>query len=65
MSVATGGMSSGHTSNGLILVVDDEPDIRKVFRMTLNRAGYDVLEAEDGDNAMQVINADGNPSTRM
>lgn len=65
MSVATGGMFSGHTTNGRVLVVDDKPDIRKVFRMTLNRAGYDVLEAEDGDNAMQVINADGNPSTRM
>jgi two-component system chemotaxis response regulator CheY len=61
MSFATGGMFGGHTSNGLILVVEDEPDVRKVVRMTLTRAGYDVLEAEDGEKAIQVINEGENP----
>lgn len=61
MSVATGGMFSGHTTNGLILVVDNEPDVRKVVRMTLTRAGYDVMEAEDGEKAIQVINEGENP----
>jgi len=57
----TGGMFSGHTSNGRVLVVDDEPDIRKVIGMTLTRAGYDVIEAEDGERAIQVINEGENP----
>ena len=43
MSEATGGMFSGHTSNGRVLVVDDEPDVRKVVKMTLSKAGYDVI----------------------
>ena len=61
MPGATGGMFSGHTTNGLILVVDDEPDVRKVVRMTLTRAGYDVIEAEDGEKAIEVINEGENP----
>ncbi len=49
------GMFSGRESEGLVLVVDDEPDIRKVVRMTLEKAGYDVLEAEDGEEAIEAI----------
>jgi two-component system chemotaxis response regulator CheY len=48
------------TGNGRILVVDDEPDIRKVVRMTLQKAGYDVLEAENGEKAIDIINTDEN-----
>ena len=55
------GMFSGQTSNGLVLVVDDEPDVRKVVRMTLEKAGYDVIEAEDGEVAMQRIKEGENP----
>ena len=61
MSVATGGMFSGHESNGLVLVVDDEPDVRKVVRMTLTKSGYDVIETEDGEKAIEVINEGENP----
>ena len=61
MSVATGGMFSGHESNGLVLVVDDEPDVRKVVRMTLTKSGYDVIEAEDGEKAIEVVNEGENP----
>jgi len=49
------GMFSGRESEGLVLVVDDEPDVRKVVRMTLEKAGYDVVEAEDGENAIEEI----------
>jgi len=35
-------------SKGRILVVDDEPHVRKVVKMTLEKAGYDVRDAEDG-----------------
>ncbi|MDE2456335.1 MAG: response regulator, partial [Burkholderiales bacterium] len=31
-----------------ILIVDDSGSLRTVVRMTLERAGYDVLEAGDG-----------------
>ena len=48
------------TGNGRVMVVDDEPDIRKVVRMTLQKAGYDVLEAEDGEKAIKVINTGEN-----
>ncbi|MEE8125140.1 MAG: response regulator [Nitrospirales bacterium] len=61
MSEATGGMFSGHTSNGRVLVVDDEPDVRKVVKMTLTKAGYDVIEAEDGEKAIEAINEGENP----
>ncbi len=48
-------MFSGRESEGLVRVVDDEPDVRKVVRMTLEKAGYDVLEAEDGEKAIEAI----------
>lgn len=49
-----------NSGNGRILVVDDEPDIRKVVRMTLEKAGYQVLEAEDGEKAIEIINTGEN-----
>ncbi len=48
------------TGNGRVLVVDDEPDIRKVVGMTLKKAGYDVLEAENGERAIEIINTGEN-----
>ncbi|MEE8126069.1 MAG: response regulator [Nitrospirales bacterium] len=61
MSEATGAMFSGHTSNGRVLVVDDEPAVRTVVKMTLTKAGYDVIEAEDGVKAIMTINEGDNP----
>ena len=55
------GMFSGKPSEGLVLVVDDEPDVRKVVRMTLEKAGYHVLEAEDGEKAIEEIKKGENP----
>ena len=37
-----------------ILVVDDEPEIRRVFTLILNAAGYDVLEASTGRHGLQL-----------
>jgi two-component system chemotaxis response regulator CheY len=42
-------------------VVDDEPLVRQVVRMTLEKAGYDVLEAENGEKAIEAINENENP----
>jgi len=46
---------------GRILVVDDEEQVRKVVRMTLTRAGYDVVEAEDGEKGIAAIRSGDNP----
>jgi DNA-binding NtrC family response regulator len=46
---------------GRILIVDDEDNIRKVLRLTLTKAGYDVVEANHGGKGIEVIGADDNP----
>ena len=38
-----------------ILVVDDEPTIREVVRRYLERDGYQVMEAEDGPTALNIL----------
>lgn len=38
-----------------ILVVDDDESIRTVFRVNLERRGYFVDTAEDGEGALQLI----------
>ena len=50
----------GEACEGRVLVVDDEPDIRKIVKMTLQKAGYEVLEAENGEKAIEVINSGEN-----
>jgi len=41
-----------------ILVVDDEPQIRRLLRNTLERADYEVLLAEDARAAMRMLAID-------
>jgi DNA-binding NtrC family response regulator len=48
------------TGNGRVLVVDDERDVRTVVRLILEKAGYDVLEAENGEKAIEAINTGEN-----
>lgn len=48
-------------SQGRILVVDDEAEVRKSVRMTLSKAGYEVIEAEDGEQGIQAIKSGDNP----
>jgi two-component system KDP operon response regulator KdpE len=38
-----------------ILVVDDEPPIRRFLRTSLSAQGYQVLEADDGEAALAVL----------
>ena len=38
-----------------ILVADDEPDIRSVLALYLENAGYEVLEAADGGEALEAL----------
>jgi DNA-binding response OmpR family regulator len=38
----------------IVLVADDEEDIRMLVTFRLKRAGYDVLEASDGEQALRL-----------
>jgi len=38
-----------------VLVVDDEPPIRKLLRMGLNTQGYEILEAPNGKTALKLV----------
>jgi two-component system KDP operon response regulator KdpE len=42
-------------SSGRVLVVDDEPQIRRVMRATLTAQGYDVDDARDGEEALEKL----------
>ncbi len=55
------GMFSGQKTLGGILVVDDDPEIRKLIRIILENSGYDVLEAQDGQEAIEKLNEGENP----
>jgi DNA-binding response OmpR family regulator len=38
-----------------ILIVEDQPDIRKLVQMTLEFGDYDVFEAENGADGLQAV----------
>jgi diguanylate cyclase (GGDEF)-like protein len=38
-----------------ILVVDDDPDIRDILKLTLSEENYEVIEAQDGEEALKLI----------
>ena len=39
-----------------ILIVDDDPDIRDILKLTLETENYSTLEARDGEEALKIIN---------
>ncbi|HSJ56759.1 MAG TPA: response regulator transcription factor [Anaerolineae bacterium] len=41
-----------------ILVVDDEPHVRKLVQANLESSGYSVLTAEDGQTAVELVERD-------
>jgi two-component system, NtrC family, response regulator AtoC len=38
-----------------VLIVDDEPNLRKILEAQMLRDGYDVLVAEDGERGLQLL----------
>jgi two-component system, chemotaxis family, chemotaxis protein CheY len=38
-----------------ILVIDDDPSLRRSMRKVLERSGHEVIEAEDGDKGMRLV----------
>ena len=38
-----------------VLVVDDEPSLRKVFRTSLTASGFAIAEARSGEEAVEIL----------
>ena len=45
---------------GRVLIIDDEEDVREVLRLHLESAGYNVLEAEDGEVGISILRSEDN-----
>ena len=43
----------------LILVVDDDPSIRRTLQIALSNEGYDILQAQDGEEAIRLWHETG------
>ena len=57
------GMPKYHAVNGRlgrILIVDDEPEVRKPIVLSLLDARYEVVEANNGEQAIEALKAEGN-----
>ncbi|MEJ6657961.1 MAG: response regulator [Synechococcus sp. ChSW.bin.154] len=50
--------TNGPSIKGTILVVDDEPAVRRVLLMRLQLAGYNVVSAEDGEEALEKFHSE-------
>jgi len=50
-----------HERLGRVLVVDDEESIRRIAVRSLTRAGFEVVEAENGEHAIAALNTGDNP----
>jgi DNA-binding response OmpR family regulator len=50
--------TSRGTTEGRILIVDDESAIRLICRLNLHNAGFDTLEAADGASALALARAE-------
>ena len=52
---------SNESSNGCVMVVEEDPTTRNTVRQMLERTGYAVLEVEGGEKAIETIGAGENP----
>lgn len=50
---------SRRSRTGRILLVEDDPSVRQVTRLFLERDGHQVLVAQDGDQAISIIEHEG------
>lgn len=41
-----------------VLIVDDEQDIRELIKFYMNKEGYDVVEAKDGEEALEIFESE-------
>ena len=49
-------LNSGEAVRQKILVADDEASIRRILETRLKMVGYDVVVAEDGEEALELFN---------
>lgn len=56
---------SNFASSGAVLVVDDEPEIRKLVSNILTHAGYSVFLADSGERAISAFNKHANEITLL
>ena len=47
---------------GRVLIIDDQVYVRQAVRLVLTKAGYDVIEAEDGAQAIHILGEHQNAS---
>jgi two-component system response regulator AtoC len=50
---------SATQSPSRVLLVDDDPDLRMLLASVLEREGFDVVEAGDGEEALAIFDARG------
>lgn len=48
-------LTKGRMSRHSILIIDDDPDVRIALQLMLKKAGYDPLEAESGQAAIDFM----------
>lgn len=41
-----------------VLIVDDEQDIRELIKFYMNKEGYEVIEAKDGEEALSIFESE-------
>jgi len=58
-ALAAPGEESSWTGSGIVLVVDDDETVRAVARQTLEMKGFQVLEARDGQEAVDLVRVQG------
>ena len=51
-------LQNGKGKTMRILIADDEIEIRKVLRLLLENAGYEIVEAQDGLRAVEAVRQD-------
>ncbi|MGQ0815094.1 MAG: response regulator [Gemmatimonadota bacterium] len=45
-------------ASATVLVVEDNPDNRAIYALILRHSGYHVLEAADGETALEIVSVD-------
>jgi CheY-like chemotaxis protein len=51
--------------SNIVMVVDDEADVRLVARIVLSSAGYEVIEADSGESALGALDRGAAPDVLL
>jgi two-component system chemotaxis response regulator CheY len=53
-------INAAASTKGKILIIDDETEVREVLRLHLESANYNVIEASDGEEAVNLMKSGAN-----